>query len=222
MFTGIIEEVGEISGIRRGSQSIEIEIKAEEILTDIQLGDSIATNGVCLTVTSFTENRFTVDVMPETLRKSSLNDLQVGDKVNLERALRLKDRLGGHLVSGHIDGVGEIKQKRREDNAVLFTISLPAKLSKYVIPKGSIAVDGISLTIAELANHEFVVSIIPHTAKGTTLNEKKVGDIVNLEVDLIGKYVERMLNVDNEAESNEVNNDSSKVGLNLLQKKGFL
>lgn len=222
MFTGIIEELGEVSSIQRGSQSIEIEIKAHEILNDVEIGDSIATNGVCLTVTDFTENRFTVDVMPETIRKSSLDDLQIGDRVNLERALRLQDRLGGHLVSGHIDGRGEIKKRRREDNAILFTISLPQELKKYVIPKGSIAIDGISLTIAELFAHEFIVSIIPHTAEVTNLGKKEVGDVVNLEVDLIGKYVERMLTFKSKADDNETSSDNSKVNRNLLQEKGFL
>jgi riboflavin synthase len=182
------------------------------------LGDSIATNGVCLTVTSFSKNKFTVDVMPETLRKSSLNELQIGDKVNLERALRLKDRLGGHLVSGHIDGVGEINAKKREDNAILFNISLPAGLRRYLISKGSIAIDGISLTIADLRDEEFMLSIIPHTAEVTTLGQKEIGDIVNLEVDLIGKYVERMLNFKEESKDN----NESKVDFDLLQQNGFL
>ncbi|MBM7623317.1 riboflavin synthase [Sporohalobacter salinus] len=218
MFTGIVEEMGKVSSINRGSQSIELKIKADKVLQDVEIGDSIATNGVCLTVTDFSESYFTVDVMPETMRKSSLAELKIGSEVNLERALRLQDRLGGHLVSGHIDGTGKIQDKKQEDNAILVTISLPVDLKKYLISKGSIAIDGISLTIAELHQHEFIISLIPHTAEETTLGQKDVGDTVNLEVDLIGKYVEKMLNF--QAESN--NSQESNVDLNLLQKNGFL
>ncbi|SDC57450.1 MULTISPECIES: riboflavin synthase [unclassified Candidatus Frackibacter] len=217
MFTGIVEELGEVNSIQRGSQSVVLEIKATEVLSDVQVGDSIATNGVCLTVTSFSEDRFTVDVMPETMRKSSLGELKIGDIVNLERALRLQDRLGGHLVSGHIDSIGTIKKKEREDNAVLITISLPQELKRLLVPKGSIAIDGISLTIAELTDDAFTVSLIPHTAEVTTLGAKGVGDIVNLEADLIGKYVERMLNF-----KDDDNNSKSEVDFDLLQQNGFL
>lgn len=218
MFTGIVEEMGEINSINRGSQSIELEIKADKVLEDVETGDSIATNGVCLTVTDFSEDYFTVDVMPETMRKSSLAELKIGSKINLERALQLQDRLGGHLVSGHIDGTGKIKEKKREDNAILVTISLPSDLRKYLISKGSIAIDGISLTVAELLQHEFIVSLIPHTAQETTLGQKDVGDTVNLEVDLIGKYVERMLNFQGESDSSR----QSDLDMSLLQKNGFL
>jgi len=217
LFTGIVEELGEVNSIQRGSQSVVLEIKATEVLSDVQVGDSIATNGVCLTVTSFSEDRFTVDVMPETMRKSSLGELKIGDIVNLERALRLQDRLGGHLVSGHIDSIGTIKKKEREDNAVLITISLPQELKRLLVPKGSIAIDGISLTIAELTDNAFTVSLIPHTAEVTTLGVKGVGDIVNLEADLIGKYVERMLNF-----KDDDNNSKSEVDFDLLQQNGFL
>jgi len=217
LFTGIVEELGEVNSIQRGSQSVVLEIKATEVLSDVQVGDSIATNGVCLTVTSFSEDRFTVDVMPETMRKSSLGELKIGDIVNLERALRLQDRLGGHLVSGHIDSIGTIKKKEREDNAVLITISLPQELKRLLVPKGSIAIDGISLTIAELTDDAFTVSLIPHTAEVTTLGAKGVGDIVNLEADLIGKYVERMLNF-----KDDDNNSKSEVDFDLLQQNGFL
>lgn len=218
MFTGIVEEMGEVSSINRGSRSVELEIKAAKVLEDVQIGDSIATSGVCLTVTDFGEDYFTVDVMPETMRKSSLAELQIGSKVNLERALQLQDRLGGHLVSGHIDGTGKIKNKIREDNAILVTVSLPSDLRRYLISKGSIAVDGISLTIAKLEETEFMVSLIPHTAQETTLGQKNIGDTVNLEVDLIGKYVERMLNFQTESD----NSHRSNLDLDLLQKNGFL
>ncbi|MGM0472101.1 MAG: riboflavin synthase [Bacillota bacterium] len=218
MFTGIVEEIGEISRINRGSQSIELETKAEQVLEDIELGASIATNGICLTVTDFSQEHFTVDVMPETLRKTSLQELKVGSPVNLERALRLDDRLGGHLVSGHIDGTGEIKSKVREDNAILVTITLPDSLEKYLIPKGSIAIDGVSLTIAHLGEQEFTVSLIPHTAKITILGTKSVGDIVNLEADLVGKYVASILAGDRDSN----NQQDSEVDLDLLQQNGFL
>ncbi|GAB6137425.1 riboflavin synthase [Halanaerobaculum tunisiense] len=215
MFTGIVEELGEVTRIKRGSKSIELVIAADKILEDIQLGDSIATNGVCLTVTEFNEQQFSVDVMPETMRKSSLGDLKVGDNVNLERALQVGDRLGGHLVSGHIDGVGEIVGYTKEDNALLVTIKPEAELLKYVIPKGSIAIDGISLTIAQLEEPTFAVSIIPHTAQVTVLGNKDVGDQVNLEADMIGKYIERMMKFTTEDTTEDI--DES-----LLREKGFL
>ncbi|MCK8823609.1 riboflavin synthase [Fuchsiella alkaliacetigena] len=219
MFTGIVEELGEVAAINRGNQSIELVIQAKQVLEDVQLGDSIATNGVCLTVTEFSDSQFSVDVMPETLRNSSLKELEVGTQLNLERALRLQDRLGGHLVSGHIDGVGRIKQRQREDNAILVTISLPTELSRYLIPKGSIAVDGVSLTVARLENNSFTISLIPHTAQETTLGFKQVGELVNLEVDLIGKYVERMLKTGVEPDSKE-----AKTGIDssLLAEQGFI
>ena len=215
MFTGIIEELGEVKNIQRSSQSIILTIKADKILEDIKLGDSIATNGVCLTVTDFNEREFEVDVTPETMRKSSLGKLSIRDEVNLERALRLKDRLGGHIVSGHIDGTGKISERRREDNAILITITPEAELMKYIIAEGSIAVDGISLTVAKLNQDSFTVSIIPHTNEVTTLSHKKVGNIVNLETDMIGKYVERMM----EFEDEQGNTD---VDMKKLRDNGFL
>ena len=215
MFTGIIEELGEVKNIQRSSQSIILTIKADKILEDIKLGDSIATNGVCLTVTDFNEREFKVDVTPETMRKSSLGKLSIRDEVNLERALRLKDRLGGHIVSGHIDGTGKISERRREDNAILITITPEPELMKYIIAEGSIAVDGISLTVAKLNQDSFTVSIIPHTNEVTTLSHKKVGNIVNLETDMIGKYVERMM----EFEDEQGNTD---VDMKKLRDNGFL
>ncbi|MFO7818704.1 MAG: riboflavin synthase [Halanaerobacter sp.] len=215
MFTGIVEELGEVKNIQRSSQSIILTIKAEKVLEDIKLGDSIATNGVCLTVTDFNERKFSVDVAPETMRKSNLGNLSIRDDVNLERALRLKDRLGGHLVSGHIDGTGKISAKQREDNAVLITITPEPELLKYIISEGSIAVDGISLTVADLTDNSFTVSIIPHTNQLTTLSQKKVGNIVNLETDMIGKYVERMLNFEEESENKDLD-------LQKLRDSGFL
>lgn len=215
MFTGIVEELGEVKNIKRSSQAIVLTIKAEKVLEDIQLGDSIATNGVCLTVTDFNDRQFEVDVTPETMRKSSLGNLSIKDQVNLERALKLNDRLGGHLVSGHIDGTGKISTKRQEDNAVLITITPEPELLKYIISEGSITVDGISLTVAQLDEKSFTVSIIPHTNQITTLSHKKVGDVVNLETDMIGKYVERMMEFEEEHEN-------SDIDIKKLRDNGFL
>ena len=218
MFTGIVEELGKIKKIEHGSQSIVLTIEAKKVLEDVKLGDSIAVNGVCLTVTNFREQEFTVDVMPETMRNSSLADLKVGQVANLERALQVNDRLGGHLVSGHIDGVGIIKGKKREDNATIVTIEPPEGLLKYIIHKGSITIDGVSLTVASLDNNSFDISLIPHTSQITILGNKDIGDKVNLEADMIGKYVERMMNF------KQKNNQSSNsdLDLDLLKDKGFL
>lgn len=215
MFTGIIEEIGIIKGINRGAESASITIGARKILDDVKLGDSIATNGVCLTVTHFTKDSFTVDVMPETMRRSSLNNLSIGSRVNLERALRLSDRLGGHIVSGHIDGTGVIKEFKREDNAVWISIEADMEILKYIIHKGSIAIDGVSLTVAYVDNNMFKVSIIPHTGEETTFLSKKTGDKVNLECDLIGKYVEKLLGFSAKEES------KSSLDLNFLSQHGF-
>ena len=215
MFTGIIEELGEVNNIKRGNKAIVLTIKANKVVEDVKLGDSIATNGVCLTVTDFSESEFKVDVMPETMRKSSLGELNVGDQVNLERALKLSDRLGGHLVSGHIDGMGKITDKQRESNAILITITPDPELLKNIIAEGSIAIDGISLTVAELNSDSFVVSIIPHTNEITTLPHKNIGDVVNLETDMIGKYVKRMMQFEEEQENQDID-------MKKLKDNGFL
>ena len=196
MFTGIVEEIGVIDGIKRGEKSSKLLIRGSKVLDKTKLGDSIATNGVCLTVTSISGNIFEVDVMAETLRKSNLGKLNIGSKVNLERALNLETRLGGHIVSGHIDGIGIITSFIQEDNAVWITVKASLDILKYVVYKGSITIDGVSLTIAYIDDNCFKVSIIPHTAKETTLLNKKVGDSVNLECDLIGKYMEKLLGFD--------------------------
>ena len=216
MFTGLIEEIGTVESIKKGPKSATISIEAKKILEDIMPGDSIATNGVCLTVTSFTPHSFEVDVMAETMRKSNLNSLSPGNKVNLERALKLGDRLGGHIVSGHIDGTGTIEDFRQEDNAVWVSITAPPDILKYIINKGSIAVDGISLTVAYVDNKCFKVSIIPLTKDETTLIGKNIGDEVNLEVDMIGKYVERLLSF------KEDNPHNSSIDMNFLSEHGFL
>lgn len=216
MFTGLIEEIGTVESIKKGPKSATITIKAKKILGGIKPGDSVATNGVCLTVTSFTSNSLEVDVMAETMRRSNLDSLSSGSKVNLERALKLGDRLGGHIVSGHIDGTGTVKDFQQEDNAVWVSIAAPLDILKYIINKGSIAIDGISLTVAYLDNECFKVSIIPHTSDETTLLEKNIGDKVNLEVDIIGKYIERFLSF------KEDNVSKSNIDIEFLGKHGFL
>ncbi|MDI9476849.1 MAG: riboflavin synthase [Natronincolaceae bacterium] len=216
MFTGLVEEVGTVESVKKGPKSATITIKAKKILEDIRPGDSVATNGVCLTVTSFTSNSLKVDVMAETMRRSNLDNLSSGSKVNLERALKLGDRLGGHIVSGHIDGTGTLKDFRQEDNAVWVSITAPPDILKYIINKGSIAVDGISLTVAYVDNECFKVSIIPFTGDETTLLQKNIGDKVNLEVDMIGKYVEKLLSFEKDSPS------KSNIDVNFLSKHGFL
>lgn len=193
MFTGIIEEVGKIQSIQKGTSSAVLSVHATEIMDDIQLGDSVAVNGVCLTVTSIIPSGFTADVMHETLNRSSLGYLRTGSSVNLERAMSANGRFGGHIVSGHIDGTGTVSDIRRDDNAIWYTIQTSSSVLRYIIEKGSIAIDGISLTVAKVSKNSFRVSIIPHTVSRTTLSSCRVGDSVNLENDCIGKYVERLI-----------------------------
>lgn len=194
MFTGIIEEVGKILQIERGSKSSILHIEGNLIFEDLKIGHSVAVNGVCLTVTTLRTHSFTADVMSETLSRSSLGTLQKNSPVNLERAMAVGGRFGGHIVSGHIDGTGVIESIKRDDNAIWYTIKAPEKIMRYIVEKGSIAIDGISLTVARLTTTSFSVSIIPHTVKATTLGFKTIGSIVNLENDVVGKYVERLLN----------------------------
>jgi riboflavin synthase len=193
VFTGIVEELGTVRSLETSGESARIKITARKVLTGSRLGDSVAVNGVCLTVSAFAGNSFTADIMPETLRKTNLLHLKAGDQVNLERALALGGRLGGHLVSGHIDGVGKVREKYNESNAIIFHFSAPAEVIRLIVPRGSVAVDGISLTVAAVERETFSVSVIPHTATETTLGYRKTGDPVNLENDLIGKYVDRLL-----------------------------
>lgn len=193
MFTGIIEEVGQVKRIQHETRTAVLTIGAKLVLEDVKVGDSIAVNGVCLTVTSFVSNQFTADVMPETFKRSALGQLKPGSPVNLERAMPANGRFGGHIVSGHIDGTGTISRIRPEGNAVWYTITPPAALLRYIVEKGSIAIDGISLTVADVTAQDFSVSIIPHTQAETTLAHRRVGDMVNLETDCIGKYVEKLL-----------------------------
>ena len=218
MFTGIVEEIGVIQGIKNSEKSSKIVIKANKVLDKTIVGDSICTNGVCLTVTNISRDTFESDVMAETLRRSNLGLLSVGSKVNLERALSLETRLGGHIVSGHIDGIGEIISLFKEDNATWVSIKASSKILKYVVEKGSIAIDGISLTVAYVDDEIFKVSIIPHTGEETILLKKKQGETVNIECDVIGKYVEKLLGlrVKNEVVKKEA------ISETFLRENGFL
>ena len=193
MFTGIVEEVGTVERVQRGARSAVLHIKARTVPEDLRLGDSVAVNGVCLTVVSHHAGGFAADVMHETLDRSALADLRSGSRVNLERAMAANGRFGGHIVAGHVDGTGRIARLRRDDNAVWYTIQAGPEVLRYVVEKGSIAVDGISLTVARVEADRFSLSVIPHTAAVTTLGERRTGDRVNLECDVIGKYVEKLL-----------------------------
>ncbi len=218
IFTGIIEEIGHVQQIKPGQRSFALSIKAKKVLEEVKLGDSIAVNGVCLTVTGQSGPSFTADVMPETYQATTLKTLKSGSPVNLERALRLSDRLGGHLVQGHVDGIGTIIHKRVEDIAIIFRIEASAELLKYVVAKGSIAVDGVSLTVVQVDKNSFTLSLIPHTAKLTILGWKGEGERVNLETDIIGRYVEKL------CLNNEVKQDTQKreININYLAENGFL
>jgi riboflavin synthase len=193
MFTGIIEEIGKIEEISKHGRNLKLRIKASKILNDLKVGDSININGACQTVIETNSDSFTVEAVEETLRKTNLGELKRNDLVNLERALRFSDRLGGHLVTGHVDGVGKIKSIVKRNGSFLYEFGLSEKYLAYLVEKGSVAVDGISLTVVEVKENSFFVAVIPFTLENTTLGAKKVGDLVNIETDLIGKYVERIL-----------------------------
>lgn len=218
MFTGIVEELGQVKAMVFGAQSVKITIRASKILADLQIGDSIAVNGTCLTAVSFTKQDFTADVMPETVRMTVLSQLSVGDAVNLERALTLSSRLGGHIVSGHVDGLGEIIAMEKDDNAIVFRIKAAEEIARYIVPKGSVTIDGISLTVVECQATWFSVSMIPHTAEVTTLGRKKKGDLVNIENDIVGKYVERLLRFQ---ESSTVQTAKKTMDIEFLTRHGF-
>ncbi|MFF2793267.1 riboflavin synthase [Lysinibacillus xylanilyticus] len=189
MFTGIVEDIGAVKTLQSDKQSMEITVVSKKMIEDVKLGDSIAVNGVCLTVTRFNELELTMDVMPETVRATNLQQLAVGDPVNLERAMSANGRFGGHFVSGHVDGVGKILRKRPFANAVYIDIELSKELTSYCIPKGSITIDGTSLTLFHVEENGITVSLIPHTYKETILGMKKIGALVNIETDLVGKYI---------------------------------
>lgn len=218
MFTGLVEELGKIKSITKGTKSARLTIEGQVVLQDVKLGDSIAVNGTCLTVVEYTQRSFTADVMPETVRSTVLAELKPGDVVNLERTLRLGDRLGGHIVSGHVDGVGVIRSKERSDNAIVVTIEAPPQVMRYIIAKGSIAIDGTSLTIVDYGTDWFSVSLIPHTASLTTVGLKETGSKVNLEADVLGKYVAKLLGLQNGDEKKQA---SSGLTMEFLQQHGF-
>jgi riboflavin synthase len=218
MFTGIIEEIGSVANIQNSGESFVLTIEASKVLTDVHIGDSIAVNGVCLTVTSFTERRFTVDVMPETVKASSLKAIKRGSKVNLERAMAAGGRFGGHFVAGHVDGVGTIKGKKQIENAVYFEIQVDPELLRYVIMKGSVAVDGTSLTVFGVSEDSLTLSLIPLTLQDTVLGFKGTGDIVNIECDMIGKYVGHFLSNQYPAAPKRGNNITAQ----FLEDNGFM
>jgi riboflavin synthase len=209
-----VEEIGSIRGIRKGEKSVSLAVECSDILEGTLIGDSISVNGVCLTVTAIKGNSFDADVMPETVRATNLKHLKPGDAVNLERALSPMRRFGGHIVSGHIDGTGTIYEMKREDNAVWITIAAGDEILRYIIHKGSIAVDGISLTVQYVDNRVFKIAIIPHTRDYTTLPDRMAGYKVNLECDIIGKYIEKLM-------SRENNNSKGSVTLEYLMENGF-
>lgn len=213
MFTGIIEEIGTVQTVQHSGDNSFIKIRAEKILSDVHDGDSIAVNGICLTVTDFSNNIFRADVMNETLNRSSLGSLRNGSPVNLERAMPANGRFGGHIVSGHIDGTGVISDIKKDGIAIWYTISTKPEIMRYIIEKGSIAIDGISLTVAKVTDNSFSVSIIPHTAQQTILSYKKTGDIVNLENDIVGKYIEKLICPDSR---------KSNIDMAFLAERGFL
>ena len=216
MFTGIVEEVGAIKNIKRGQHSAVLTIHAKTVLEETRIGDSIAVNGICLTVTRLFPDGFSADVMHETLNRSSLAGLSAGSVVNLERAMPANGRFGGHIVAGHVDGVGHVANIRRDDTAVWYTVHAGPEILRYVVEKGSIAIDGISLTVARVEPDRFAVSVIPHTAAVTLLGRRRVGDRVNLESDIIGKYVERLLRPAPELKTKE-----SKLTMEFLSQHGF-
>ena len=217
MFTGIVEETGIIKEVVSAGSKGEIALYAKTVLEDTKVGDSISVNGVCLTVIRMDSSGFVADVMPETLRRSNLGSLRRGDKVNLERAMTANGRFGGHIVSGHIDGTGIITEYRKENNATWVCISAPKEILDLIVEKGSVAIDGISLTVAAISDTDFQVSIIPHTGEETTLLTKKAGDIVNLENDIIGKYVKKLMSVDDEPGRDE----GSNITWEFLAENGF-
>ena len=217
MFTGIIEETGTVQSIARGSRSAEIRIRAKTVLEGTKLGDSVAVNGACLTVTRLMPDGICADAMAETLDRTTLKDLAPGDRVNLERALTPSSRLGGHLVSGHVDGVGNVESVQRDDIALVYRVSCAEEILRYIARKGSVAIDGISLTVCEVGDEYFTISEIPHTAAVTTLNERTVGSRVNIECDMIAKYLERLLF------PNRANGDERKpIDESFLRMHGFM
>lgn len=221
MFTGIIEETGKLLGLEQSGSSAKIKIAASLVLGGTKIGDSIAVNGVCLTVVEIAHNFFVADAMPETLRRTNLGALKNGDVVNLERAMPCDGRFGGHIVSGHIDGIGKISAIQNEANAIWFYISAPGEILDLIVPKGSIALDGISLTVAKIDSAQFAVSVIPHTQTQTNLLFKKSGDTVNIENDIIGKYVQKFLRQDDFRSNFSLQKNDEKITEDFLRKNNF-
>lgn len=216
MFTGIIEELGTVKKMKHASeQSVDMTIGSTKVLEDVHVGDSISVNGICLTVTHFSSNDFQVDVMPETIKSTSLNALTEGSKVNLERSMSANGRFGGHFVSGHVDGTGKITRKQKQENAIYYDIEIPEELTKYFLLKGSVAVDGISLTIFNVDQNTFTISLIPHTVSETILGAKKQGDIVNIECDMLAKHVQNLLN-------NQLGSQKEGINQAFLKNNGFM
>lgn len=214
MFTGIVEEVGTIKQMTQGEESLQLTIEVKKITQDVQLGDSISVNGVCLTVTNFTNTTFDTDIMPETFHHTALKELSEGSKVNLERAMPANGRFGGHFVSGHVDGVGKIVKRERKDNAEYFYIEVPDELAKYFMLKGSVSVDGTSLTVFGVENNQFTISLIPHTQEATILTTKHEGDEVNIECDMLLKYVHQLVKP---SES-----EADGISVEQLRRAGFM
>ncbi|MFA0567407.1 riboflavin synthase [Vibrio gallaecicus] len=217
MFTGIVEAVGTLSAITPRGEDITVTVKANKLdMSDVKLGDSIATNGVCLTVVEFDENSYSADLSLETLQKTGFVDYQAGDKLNLEKAMLPTTRFGGHIVSGHVDGVGEIIERNQVGRAIEFWVEMPEEISKYVAQKGSITVDGISLTVNDLRKNAFKLTIVPHTSSETTIDQFNVGRKVNLEVDVLARYMERLLQGQQQNAEPE-----SRLTMEFLQQNGF-
>lgn len=215
MFTGIVEEIGTINRIKQGQHSAILEIRAQTVLEGTKIGDSIAVNGICLTVTGLYSGSFTADVMHETLNRSALASLIPGSHVNLERAMQANGRFGGHMVAGHVDGTGKLVSIQKDDTAIWFTIQTKPEILRYIVEKGSITIDGISLTVAKVEKDRFAISAIPHTVRETILRERREGDLVNLEVDMVGKYIEKLLPSFSRQET------GSKITKEFLEKYGF-
>ena len=218
MFTGIVEEAGTIKKLMISGNSGQIAVRAKKVLEGTQIGDSIAVNGICLTVTSLQADGFTADVMAETVRRSSLAECSTGDELNLERAMAANGRFGGHIVSGHIDGTGVITSYRKEENAVWVTIETVPEILRLIVEKGSVCIDGISLTVAKVSDSDFQVSVIPHTGEETTLLKKKPGSRVNLENDIVGKYIQKLMGLE---PGSKGNNQSSGITMEFLEEYGF-
>jgi riboflavin synthase len=208
LFTGIIEEIGTVSAVRPGSNSSQLSIRCTKVLSDVKKGDSLAVNGVCLTVSDFSSNHFTADVMPETVKATTLQALRAGSPVNLERAMAADGRFGGHLVSGHVDGTGEIVAVRHKENAIYLEIGIAAELLKYFIPKGSVTVDGTSLTVFGVTDKSFIISLIPVTQDDSIIGRKRTGDKVNVECDMLAKYIERLMTTKKESSTGGLTMDT--------------